>query len=117
MLRYVLFRLAMVVPLLIGLSLLVFLIGRVLPGDPVGLAAGPFATEEQRAAIAAEYGFDRSLVAQYWLYVTGVVEGDFGRSIITRRPVADDLALYIPATLELVFVSLLLAVVVDTLAL
>ena len=112
MLRYVLFRLAMVVPLLIGLSLLVFLIGRVLPGDPVGLAAGPFATEAQRAALAAEFGLDRPLIVQYWLYLTGVLEGDLGRSLITRRPVAEDLARFLPATLELVFVSLALACVV-----
>jgi peptide/nickel transport system permease protein len=111
-LGYVLFRLALVVPLLFGLSLLVFVIGRVLPGDPVGLAAGPFATAEQRAQIAADYGLDQPLPVQYATYVAGVFEGDFGRSLVTRRPVAEDLMLYLPATLELVFVSLLLAVVV-----
>jgi peptide/nickel transport system permease protein len=109
---YVLFRLALVVPLLFGLSLLVFVIGRVLPGDPVGLAAGPFATAEQRAQIAADYGLDQPLPVQYATYVAGVFEGDFGRSLVTRRPVAEDLMLYLPATLELVFMSLLLAVVV-----
>jgi peptide/nickel transport system permease protein len=109
---YVLFRLALVVPLLFGLSLLVFVIGRVLPGDPVGLAAGPFATAEQRAQIAADYGLDQPLPVQYATYVAGVFEGDFGRSLVTRRPVAEDLMLYLPATLELVFVSLLLAVAV-----
>jgi peptide/nickel transport system permease protein len=109
---YVLFRLALVVPLLFGLSLLVFVIGRVLPGDPVGLAAGPFATAEQRAQIAADYGLDQPLPVQYAAYVAGVFEGDFGRSLVTRRPVAEDLMLYLPATLELVFVSLLLAVAV-----
>lgn len=112
MLRYALFRIALVFPLLIGLSGLVFLIGRVLPGDPVGLAAGPFASEEQRAAIAAEYGLDQSLPSQYWTYVTGLFEGDFGRSLMTRRPVAGDLAVYLPATLELVFFSLFLAALI-----
>lgn len=112
MLRYALFRIALMVPLLIGLSLLVFLIGRVLPGDPVGLAAGPYASQEERQAIAAEYGLDQPLPVQYWNYVTGVLEGDFGRSLMTRRPVAGDLANYLPATLELVFFALLLAIVI-----
>ena len=109
MLRYAAFRIALIVPLLIGLSMLVFVIGRVLPGDPAGLAAGPYATMEQRQAIAAEYGLDQPLPVQYWRYITGVVQGDFGRSLMTRRPVAGDLAGYLPATLELVFFSLLLA--------
>ncbi len=113
MLSYVLFRIALIVPLLIGLSLLVFVIGRVLPGDPAALAAGPYATAEQRAAVAAEFGLDQPIAVQYWDYVTGLFEGDLGRSIMTRRPVAGDLALYLPATLELVAASLLLAVAVS----
>ncbi|MCC7285133.1 MAG: ABC transporter permease [Burkholderiaceae bacterium] len=99
-------------PLLIGLSLLVFVIGRVLPGDPAGLAAGPYATMEQRAAIAAEYGLDQPIPVQYLTYITGIFEGDFGRSLMTRRPVAGDLAAYLPATVELVIFSLTLAVVI-----
>lgn len=112
MLRYVLFRIALVIPLLIGLSLLVFIIGRVLPGDPAGLAAGPYATQAQREQIAAEYGLDKPIPVQYWNYITSVVQGDFGKSLMTRRPVAGDVAIFLPATLELVFYALLLAVVV-----
>jgi peptide/nickel transport system permease protein len=112
MLRYVLFRIGLIVPLLIGLSLLVFIIGRVLPGDPAGLAAGPYATAEQRQAIAAEYGLDQPIFVQYWDYITGIMHGDFGRSLMTRRPVAGDLANYLPATVELVAVAFILSIVV-----
>lgn len=109
MMRYILFRLLLLVPLLLGLVLVIFLIGRVLPGDPVGLAAGPYATADERAAIAAQYGLDLPLPAQYWRYLTNLVDGDMGRSLMTRRPVADDLFGYLPATLELVTWALLFA--------
>ena len=112
MLRYILFRVALIVPMLIGLSLLVFVIGRVLPGDPAGLAAGPYATMEERKAIASEYGLDQPMAVQYWRYVTGLLDGDMGKSIMTRRPVAGDLAAFLPATLELVSFALLLTIVI-----
>ena len=112
MLRYALFRIALVIPLLFGLSLLVFIIGRVLPGDPAGLAAGPYATQAQRDQIAADYGLDKPIPVQYWNYISGVLRGDFGKSLMTRRPVAGDVATYLPATIELVTFALLLAVIV-----
>lgn len=112
MIAYVLRRVLLLVPVLVGLSMLVFAIARLLPGDPVKLAAGPQATAAEIAGLAREFGLDRPVPLQYVDYVTGLLQGDWGRSILTRRPVADDLAVFLPATLELVIAAMALAVVV-----
>lgn len=112
MLRFILRRLLMLVPVLIGLTVMMFVIARLLPGDPVALAAGPNATAAEIAAYAADFGLDQPVTVQYWRYVSGLVQGDFGVSIFSRRPVLDDLLTYLPATLELVFAAMAFAVVV-----
>lgn len=112
MLRYSIRRLVLLVPILIGLSILVFAIARLLPGDPIGLAAGPHATPADIARLRHEFGFDKPLPTQYWDYVTGLLRGDWGMSLYSRRPVWDDLAAYFPATLELVLAAMLLAIIV-----
>lgn len=112
MLRYALRRLVLLIPVLVGLSLLVFAISHLLPGDPVKLAAGPQATQAEIDSLARELGMDRPLPVQYWNYATGLVRGDWGQSVLTRRPVWDDLKIFLPATLELVFAALAFAVVV-----
>ncbi|RKK04242.1 ABC transporter permease subunit [Pseudoroseomonas wenyumeiae] len=110
MLGYILRRILLLVPVLLGLSLLVFAIARLLPGDPVALAAGPNATAADVASVAREFGLDQPLPLQYWNYLTGILHGDFGVSIFTRRPVAEDLAAFLPATLELVLAAMFLAI-------
>jgi peptide/nickel transport system permease protein len=112
MLPYILRRLAALVLTLIGLSIIVFVIGRLLPGDPAMLAAGPQATPQQIAVIAAEFGLDRPIHEQYLNYAAGLLRGDWGTSIISRRPVAEELLAYLPATLELVIVALFIAIAV-----
>jgi peptide/nickel transport system permease protein len=112
MLIYILKRIIMIIPVLIGLSLLLFVISRLLPGDPVGLAAGPRATLEQIEALRVEFGLDKSLPVQYFNYIAGLLSGDWGASLITRRPVLDDLRIYLPATLELVVFSMTLSVII-----
>jgi len=112
MLRYTLRRLILLVPVLFGLSLLVFTISNVLPGDPVKLAAGPQATQAEIDSLTRELGMDRPLPVRYWTYVSGLLRGDWGQSVLTRRPVWDDLKIYLPATLELVIAALALAVTV-----
>jgi len=111
MVSYIIRRLLFTFPVLIGLSLLTFTISHLIPGDPVMLVAGPQATREEIRTLAQEYGLDRPLPAQFLKYITGLVHGDFGRSIMTRRQVADDLRLFFPATLELVLAAMLVAVV------
>ena len=112
MLRFILRRILLILPVLIGMTIIMFVIARVLPGDPVGLAAGPNATRAEIEALAREFGLDQPLWVQYWTYLSGLVQGDFGTSLFSRRAVATDLAAYLPATLELVFSALLLAILV-----
>ena len=112
MARYFAKRLLLLVPILIGLSMLVFVIARLLPGNPARAAAGPYATEAEVDALAREFGLDQPLPIQYWNYLTGLVQGDWGTSIFTRRPVLEDIFIFLPATLELVIVAMILAVVI-----
>ena len=109
MFRYAIRRLLLIIPTLIGVSILTFALSRVVPGDPARLAAGAQATPEMYEQIRQEFGLDKSIPVQYWNYVTGLLQGDWGRSILSRRPVADDLQVYWPATLELVIVSMIIA--------
>lgn len=115
MLAYILRRIVLLVPVLLGLSMLVFAIGRLLPGDPVLLAAGPNASREEVAALSVEFGLDQPIPVQYWRYLSGLLQGDWGRSLQTRGPVLEDLKVYIPATLELVAAAMLIAIVVGIL--
>ncbi|WP_419899312.1 ABC transporter permease [Roseomonas sp. USHLN139] len=112
MIRYILRRLLLLVPVLVGLSMLVFAIARLLPGDPVRLAAGPNATPADIASVAKEFGLDRPLLVQYGDYASGLLRGDWGVSIFSRRPVLEDLSTYLPATLELVLAAMILAVAI-----
>lgn len=112
MLRFILRRLLLTIPVLLGLTVLVFAIGRLLPGDPVALAAGPNATPAEIADYAREFGLDKPVYVQYWTYLKGLLQGDFGVSIFTRRPVIEDLRAYTPATLELVFAAMALAILI-----
>lgn len=109
---YIFRRLILLLPVLLGLTVLVFAIARLLPGDPVALAAGPNASPAEIQAYAREFGLDKPVVVQYWVYLKGLLSGDWGVSIFTRRPVLEDLRAYLPATLELVFAAMLFAILV-----
>lgn len=106
MTQFVLKRLGLMVITLFGLSVIVFFVSRVAPGDPAKLAAGPDATEEMVEVVRKEFGLEKPLIAQYFIYMKGLTHGDFGRSIRTRHLVWDDLKRFMPATFELVFVSI-----------
>ncbi len=112
MLRFLTIRLLLTLPVLLGLTALVFAIARLLPGDPVALAAGPNATPAEIAEYGRQFGLDKPLWTQYWIYLTGLLRGDFGVSIFTHRPVIDDLIAFLPATLELVLAAMALAMLV-----
>jgi peptide/nickel transport system permease protein len=105
-------RLVLLIPTLIGVSLLTFALSRIVPGDPARLAAGAQATPEMYAQIRKEFGLDQPIPVQYWDYVTGIVQGDWGKSILSRRPVLEDLGTFWPATLELVIVAMVIATVI-----
>jgi peptide/nickel transport system permease protein len=112
MLAFILRRILLLIPVLIGLTIIMFAIARLLPGDPVGLAAGPNATKAEIEALAAEFGLDQPIWVQYGRYLGGLLHGDLGTSLLTRRPVAADIAAYLPATLELVLAAMIFAVAV-----
>lgn len=106
---YLVRRLLLLIPVLIGLSIITFTISRVVPGDPVGLAAGPQSTPEIRERLARDFGLDQPLPIQYVNYMRGLFRGDFGRSVYTRREVADELVARVPATFELTAAAILFA--------
>jgi peptide/nickel transport system permease protein len=112
---YLFKRIVMMGVTIFGLSLIVFAISRVAPGDPAKLAAGPDATEEMVEVIRREFGLDKPLPFQYILYMKGLLRGDFGKSIRTHRRVWDDIKSYLPASLELVFVSIGFSILVGVL--
>lgn len=112
MLRYVLRRLLLMIPTLLGLSILTFLISHVVPADPAALAAGPQAPAEAVAKIREQFGLDRPLYEQYFSYLTNLLHGDWGTSIMSRRDVLSDIGTYFPATLELVLASMVIAVAI-----
>ena len=90
---------------LIGVSMLIFAIARVIPGDPARIALGPNATAEQVTALRERLHLDQPIVVQYGYFLADLCRGDLGISLYTNRPVTTDIAQFLPATLELVFVS------------
>ena len=112
MLRYLVRRLLLLAVMLGGLVLLTFVVSNVAPSDPAALAAGPDATRDMIETVRHEYGLDRSLPVQLLRYVTDLLHADLGRSIQTGDQVADDLARYYPATMELVLLSMAFSIVV-----
>lgn len=101
-------RIAGFVGVLFVLSLMIFILARVVPGDPARIALGPSASQEQVDAMRMEMGLDRPLIEQYVTYVANALQGDLGRSLISGRAVSTEIASLLPATLELVLVTVIL---------
>jgi peptide/nickel transport system permease protein len=112
MLRYVFRRLLLLIPILVGLSIIVFLFVHALPGDPADALLGERGTEEDKADIRRQLGLDKPLYEQYGIYVGNVLEGDLGSSVRTRRPVLDELLDKFPATVELALAAMTFAILV-----
>lgn len=98
--------------MLFGLLTIMFLVTNVAPGDPAKLMAGQNATQDMVETIRREYGLDKSLPEQYAVYIGGVLRGDLGRSIVSTKPVVEELVRYFPATLELVLVAMGLGILI-----
>lgn len=94
----------------VGLTAITFIIGRVMPTDPVLAIVGDRASTEVYEAMYLKLGLDKPLLEQYWIYLTNVLQGDFGKSIMTTRDVLDDIIRFFPATLELATVATLVGV-------
>jgi len=112
LLALALHRLAWFVPTLLGLLVVTFVISRVIPADPVALVAGETATPAQVDALRHQLGYDRPLPVQFVSYVAHLARGDFGTSLYTTRPIADDLASRLPATIELTLVAMIVSVAI-----
>jgi peptide/nickel transport system permease protein len=113
---YILKRLLSAVPVLFGLTVIVFLIMAMIPGDPATAILGAFATPENVAKLNRELGLDRSLVEQYVIWIGNLLQGDFGRSYTLNRPVIDEVLERFSATLILAGAAMLLCSVFGLLA-
>ena len=101
----------MLIPTFIGVTLVAFFFIRLLPGDPILLLAGERGMSPERyAELQAAFGFDKPVYLQYFDYVLGLFQGDFGMSMVTRRPVWDEFFALFPATIELSLVAIIIAV-------
>lgn len=109
--RFAVRRLALAIPTVLGLLIVTFLLANFLPGDSLSRLLGDRAASNPEivARYRAEWGLDGSLPERFWAYLTNLVTGDFGESTLSRRPVAEDLADYLPATLELAVAAILVA--------
>src|SRR6202050_723850 len=101
MLSYVAKRLLALIPILVGLSLIVFLIMALIPGDPALAILGSYATPESLASLRAQMGLDHTLPMQYLIWLDNILHGDFGRSYSLNRPVLDEVVERFRATLIL----------------
>jgi peptide/nickel transport system permease protein len=113
---HVLRRLLQLVPVLFGISLVVFLIMALLPGDPALAILGPYATPESLASLRAELGLDQPLWRRFLIWLRNLFQGDLGRSVSLQRPVADEIAERVGPTLLLAGTALLVSVIIGLLA-
>jgi peptide/nickel transport system permease protein len=111
-LRYVVRRLLLLVPILLGVSLLIFFWIRALPGSPAEALLGERATPQLVAQLRERYGLNKPVYQQYFAYLKATLQGDFGVSVATHRKVADEIKQRFPATIELAIAAMLFATVV-----
>jgi peptide/nickel transport system permease protein len=107
--RFVLRRILHAIPALLGTSLVIFVLIRLIPGDPARMMLGEGARDEQVDAYRKSMGYDDPIVIQYFHFLRRAITGDLGTSIYTRRPVMEDLISRLPATLQLAAAALVVA--------
>jgi ABC-type dipeptide/oligopeptide/nickel transport system permease component len=112
LLRTFLLRLLTTAVTLVGVAVIVFVVIRVVPGNPIAMMLPPGATDQDIARLTAQYGLDKSIPEQFLIWASGVLQGDFGTSITARQPVVDLVLGRLPATLELSIMALVIAVVI-----
>ncbi|SHG00851.1 peptide/nickel transport system permease protein [Kaistia soli DSM 19436] len=110
LLRIIVTRIALIVPQMFGVTLIAFLLIRLLPGDPARLILGNFATDESIALYHQKLGLDKDVWTQFAIYLGNVLHGDLGTSPFTSKPILDDLADRAPATLELILFAVICTV-------
>lgn len=112
LLGYVVKRTMALIPVFIGITLLTFVLSRVVPVDPARLYAGDSAPQATVDALRAKMGLDKPLWDQYGIYLKGLLKGDLGTSLLTGRPVASEIKKYFPATFELATFAVILALII-----
>jgi peptide/nickel transport system permease protein len=112
MLHFLLRRLLLTIPVLLGVATLVFSLLHLVPGDPVEAMLGESASPQEIARVRTQLGLDRPLYVQYWTFLKGVGRGDLGVSLRTNEPVAQAIATRMPATIELAIAAMCLAIAV-----
>lgn len=116
LLRAILHRLLTTAITLIGVAVIVFVVVRVVPGNPIAMMLPPGATDQDIARLTAQYGLDKTIPDQFLIWAGGVLHGDFGTSITARQPVLDLVLGRLPATLELSLMALVIAVILGGIA-
>ncbi|MDQ0413266.1 ABC transporter permease [Mesobacillus stamsii] len=111
-LRYTLKRILLMIPILIGISMLTFFISNTIPGDPARLAAGPYADAKVIEELQEKMGLNDPVYIQYFRYMKSLLQGDLGNSNYSHQPVMEDIKQYFPATLELTFFSMFITILI-----
>ena len=112
--KFITKRLIYFIFVLVGFSILIFIMSRAMPGDPVRAALGETVPEWVAENLRKEMYLDKPIYIQYYYWFKGAIHGDFGQSLTTRRPVFDDIKLYFPASLELAMFSGILVIILAT---
>lgn len=111
MLMFILRRLMQTIPVIIGVTFVVFFIMQLVPGDPAVLLAGEGASKETIQAVREQLGLNRPLFVQYFDYLINIFQGDFGTSLKSSKPVLDEVLVRLPITMELAFFSILITII------
>ena len=113
MFQFIFRRLSLVIPTFIGITLLTFTLIHMIPGDPIEVMAGERGiSAERHAQLTAQLGLDQPMYKQYFRYVTGVLQGDLGHSLVTKTPVLDEFLALFPATIELTICAAVFAILI-----
>src|SRR2546425_10754715 len=109
---YILRRLLQIVPTVLMITLVVFVMMRSVPGDPVVILLGDAYTEEDAVKVRHAYGLDKPVLVQYAIWLGKLVQGDWGTAILSGRPVLKDVMVRLPVTLELIVLSMGIALAI-----
>lgn len=111
MIKFILTRVGLIIPTFIGVTLVTFMLIRLVPGDPIELLVGERGIEPERhAELRADLGLDKPILEQYVIYIKNLLQGDFGKSIVTKTPVIEEFLTLFPATIELSLFAMMIAI-------
>ncbi len=110
--EYIIKRLLTIIPTVLGITIVVFLAMRIIPGDPIDLILADDYSEEARAQLEREYGLDQPFYVQYVKWLWQMLQGNWGRSILTDRPVLPDILMKLPVSLELIIASMVISLLI-----